>query len=660
MAHFAFRVGAAFDWDGAAYKIERLQGEQEVILQRLKDGKFIQSSMDELLKSYAEGRLSGNINTPELQPGLNSQPLACLPEAQHVELKRRMAYLRALSDAGSVVFTSDCLKPIIGDTAVAICDPKPPSVVTVWRWHRRYKAFKDTRALVPRFAARGPRIHSQNERLTALLTDAINESFAASPCATGGMIYAKLAAKVTAENRSRLSAEALTLPSLRTVYRLLQRADAYDNVLLKNGKAEADRRFRISKMGTRTENILERVEADHTPLDLFLIDEKTWLPLGRPMLTVYIDHYSRFPLGYYLSFGGTSATAVVGALRHAILPKQSTVEVIPNLPVRHKWPCYGRPDVLVLDNGLEFLGYDLDSVAMDLFIRLQFCPKRTPRFKGTIERYLKTVNYFFAHQIPGTAMAKMQNRGDYDPQKHAVLTLAEFKHVFEKWLLDIYAQTKHRGMDTTPWAKWHEGLQRRTLELPADLRTLKRRIGLVEERSLRPDGITLNGLRYADESLQPILRKWGVGTKVRMVYDAEDLGEIQVWPPEESDPVVVLAVDQDYARGLTLVQHELIRQQARDNGKAAEDTQALLEARNDVAVALENLVMSRKQRARRKGAKVHGITSENPNARLEPKATPIAKQPARPKSQAAPGADDLLPALLPVFSLKSLGPGHAH
>lgn len=84
------------------------------------------------------------------------------------------------------------------------------------------------------------------------------------------------------------------------------------------------------------------------------------------------------------------------------------------------------------------------SAALD--IRIQYCPKHQPRFKGVVERYLKTINYFLAHQLPGTSFARMHHRGEYDPLKHAVLTLAEFKHIFEKWVIDIYAQQKHRTL----------------------------------------------------------------------------------------------------------------------------------------------------------------------------------------------------------------------
>ena len=41
--------------------------------------------------------------------------------------------------------------------------------------------------------------------------------------------------------------------------------------------------------------------------------------------------------------------------------------------------------------------------------------------------------------MPGTSFSRYYQRGDYDPQKHALMTLVEFKHIFEKWVLDVYA-----------------------------------------------------------------------------------------------------------------------------------------------------------------------------------------------------------------------------
>lgn len=660
MAGFGFRTNTVFEWNGVQFRMERLQPNGEVLLERLDDGQLSIVSRQTLLEEYGKGLISADIKDragTKVVSTIYGRPLDELSEAVKADVERRQHYLKFIIDQGQPVFTNSYMKPLIKAAAAAIGDDAPPSVTSIYRWFRKYWASNDPRALIPRLDLRGPRGSRQGERLLQLLADAMEDAYKASPQATGQTIYTRLLAKIEIENGRTLGGQLLKPPSVRTLYRMLEKANAYETSRLRDGKAAADKRFRVVKAGTKTQHILERVEIDHTPLDLFLIDEEKGLPSGRPTLTVVIDHFSRMLLGYYLSFGDPSAAAVMGALRHAILPKTPAVEAIPGLKTENPWPCYGRPDVMVLDNGLEFHGDALTSVAFDLGVRLQYCPKHQPQFKGTVERYLKTINYFFCHQLPGTSFSRLHERGDYDPQKHALLTLGEFKQLFEKWVVDVYAQTLHRGIGTTPWAKWHEGLQRREPELPDDLRALQRRIGLVAERSLRKDGIVLRGNRYNSDALGVILRAYGVGVQVRVLYDSEDLGEIQVWGPDAPEPVAVLALDQNYAKGLTVRQNEWVRRFLREQGAATENKPALQRARNELVLAVDDLMASRKQRDRRRAAAIRGMSSNRPERDLKP-VEPSPELPRPPKAAKAPAGGDTeaeLPELLPPFQLKRNG-----
>jgi len=47
---------------------------------------------------------------------------------------------------------------------------------------------------------------------------------------------------------------------------------------------------------------LERVELDHTVLDLIVVDEEDRLPIGRPTVTLALDVYSGLPAGLYVGF----------------------------------------------------------------------------------------------------------------------------------------------------------------------------------------------------------------------------------------------------------------------------------------------------------------------------------------------------------------------
>lgn len=658
MAGFGLRKNMVFEWRGGTFRIDRLQPNGEVLLESVDGGSLSLVQRHQLLDDYAQGLISAPTTVEPSHKAIPtySRPLDQLPAEVQKEAKRRRRYLEAICAEGKPVFTPDYLVPIIEHVAEAISDAKPPSVITIYRWHKRFVAANDARALVPRYDLRGMRRSRQSNRLHELLSEAMAEAYSATPLATGKGVYSRLLAKIETENRRSLSDTPCAPPSERTIYRMLAKADLYELTALKEGKASADRRFRVGKAGARTTRILERIEIDHTPLDLFLVDERTWLPLGRPTLTVAIDHFSRMPLGYYLSYGSPSAAAVIGALRHGILPKSPTATAIADLAVEHRWPTYGIPETVVADNGLEFHGVDLEGLAFDLGFRLEFCPKRQPRFKGTIERYLKTINYHFAHQLPGASFARFHQRGDYDPQKCALMTLSEFKNLFEKWVVDVYAQTIHKGIGTTPWQRWHEGLAAHEPKLPADLCVLQQRIGQSSSRKLRRDGFELNGIRYNGDVLAHILRRFGEGVEIRVVYDPEDLGSVHVWGPDDTEPKAVQALELGYARGMTKQQNSLIRQLLRDEGANTEDRVALQRARNDMTKAVEELMVSRKQKARQRSAHLRGFSSSKPNG-TPTQSEEAVKSPRQPQvtnvkpAGNPPAATPELPRILEAFQM---------
>ncbi|GAB3261460.1 Mu transposase C-terminal domain-containing protein [Chitinimonas naiadis] len=653
MIGFALRRDMAFEWNGGKFRIQQLNEHGQALLLREVDGALQLVESKQLLSAFSAGELRRcelQIDGHKIDTKLFGRPLSDLkPYVQH-EVRRRLHYLQYLGQHGTPCFMPSYLKLQIAEAAVEIGDTSPPCPTSIYRWWRRLTASGDPRSLIPRFDRRGRRGFRQSEDVLVWFKEAVEEAFLLSPGADGGDVYTRWCAKIKHANHLRTQFDQIRLPSRRTCYRFLSKVEMYDRICLKDGQNMASRKLGIVMARAATANILERVEADHTPLDLFVIDDKTLLPLGRPILTVYLDTYSRMPLGYHLNFSGTSADAVLSGLRHAILPKEPAAPVIPGLLVEHTWPCYGVMDCLVLDNGLEFHGNDLDAVALDLGLGLFFCPKRTPWFKGSVERYLGTLNYCFAHHLPGTSFARMADRKDYDPQKHAALTLAELVHVLEKWILDVYAQSFHRGLGTTPWAKWQEGLSRRVLTLPPDRQLLQRRIGKTVERSLRKPGIELHGLRYNGPALQPVLNRYGEGVEVRVVFDAADLGSIQVWAPDASDPVEVAALDVSYAKGLTLQQHKLIRRLALEDGRAAVDEDALHEAKMQLADCVATLMASRKQRDRRRAAAIHGKTSTNPKRELLPEkalqAASVARVP-KPSGRPIPTASPRLKEALP-------------
>jgi putative transposase len=330
MSGFGLRKNLVFEWDGTFHRIERVQPNGEILLERTEDGLLSIAGRDVLLRAYAAGEIKAfpaNTNGRDGNVPIFSRPLDELSDTAQNEVARRRHYLQTILSVENVVFTKGRLQPIILEAAAQISDPHPPSATTLWRWYRRYRATRDGRALIPRIDRRGSSMLKQSGRVLQLASEAIEEAFSLSPRATCVSIYTRLLAKIDADNRQLPTTAQHKRPALRTMYRMLARIEAYQQVAFREGKAAADKKYRLVKASTRTTHILERVEIDHTPLDLFLVDDKTGLPLGRPTLTVVIDHFSRMLLGYYLSYGAPSLVAVMGALRHAILPKPPCTQI---------------------------------------------------------------------------------------------------------------------------------------------------------------------------------------------------------------------------------------------------------------------------------------------------------------------------------------------
>ncbi|MNJ87961.1 Transposon Tn7 transposition protein TnsB [compost metagenome] len=652
MPGFAFRKNTTFKWNGADFRIERLLANDQVLIQSISDGTETIVRRNEIMGSYIQGNVSATQNESSSNCfSTYSRPLDELSPKMQAQIIRRRKYLELLMADGPLIFTRNVLSPMIEQAAEKLNDQYPPDATTVYRWYKKYRAASDTRSLIPRFDKRGRGTRKGFSELQRLLSEAMMEAFNASPQTSVRTIFQRLVTKIDRENNSLLQREPIKVPSLSTVHRLVQSASAYELSVLRDGKRLADKRYRIAKAGPQSSEILERVEIDHTPLDLFLIDDETGMPQGRPTLTVVVDHFSRMLLGYYLSFESPSSAAVIGALRHAILPKQRAAELPLGLTIEHEWPCYGRPDLIVVDNGLEFHGNDLDGVAYDLGISVQYCPKYSPEYKGVVERYLGTVNRTFASQLPGTSFSRFYQRGDYDSVSKSLMTMNEFKYLFEKWVVDIYAQTTHKGIGTTPWLKWHEGRRAREPELPQDISSFKRRIGKISERALRKGGIELNGIRYNDDQLAEILRNFGVGIPVRVLYDPEDLGEIQVWGPNDAEPSSVKALNYEHAKGLTSRQNKLIRQIIKENGKRHDNAAALKEARRELIRITDHLMTSRKQIDRRRSAALKGISSAKPIVQSPKKDAPAPRK----VSFAKPTVDSTMPLLLPTFNMRKDG-----
>jgi putative transposase len=89
----------------------------------------------------------------------------------------------------------------------------------------------------------------------------------------------------------------LPVPSRGTVLRRIARLDPVKTVTAREGRDAARARRAAGGARSAITGLLEQVQADHTPVDVIVVDEKHRLPVGRPYLTIAIDVFSRCVVG---------------------------------------------------------------------------------------------------------------------------------------------------------------------------------------------------------------------------------------------------------------------------------------------------------------------------------------------------------------------------
>ena len=164
-----------------------------------------------------------------------------------------------------------------------------------------------------------------------------------------------------------------------TVYRWIDELEQDLVEASRLGAETARIKQRVAMGGLKIKAPLERVELDHTPIDALIIDTDTFLPIGRPWLTLVIDVATRMVLGFYISFNHPSAHSVLQALKMAIMPKDGIL--VEHEDVKGVWPAMGIPTLLVVDNGMDLHSLALQQACFEMEIQLMFTPAKTPFLK---------------------------------------------------------------------------------------------------------------------------------------------------------------------------------------------------------------------------------------------------------------------------------------
>jgi putative transposase len=509
-----------------------------------------------------------------------TQDFTQMPEDLKSEAKRRYAYIMAAFNEGLDKWTESSLAPLIESVGKKIEDRTPPDWITLFRWLKNFvSSGKDLRSLVPLQGRKGNRKRKISSEVAALIDKVIAERYLTPQRLSVRAIYDTLIVYIDDENRFREPIDQLSIPHKTTVYRIVSKLDPYEKTSARFGKRIADYKFRTVKKGMLTTRPLERVEMDHTKLDLFVIDEERGLPIGRPLLATAIDAHTKSVVGVYVSFDPPSYLSVMQCIRHAITPKTYVKVKFPN--IKNTWDCYGVMETVVVDNAKENYSTHMEDACLQLGIIIQYAPVKLAWYKGSVERYFGTINKQLLHQQPGTTFSNIFEKADYNPRKNAIITFDVLLEIIHKWIIDVYHQQEHRGIRNTPAQAWKVGVEQFPPALPPSKKEIDVLLGMIGERTISPSGIELHGLLYNGDCLRALGR--GVRRdKVKVKFDPTDLSVIHVFDKFRGLFVPVSAVNQTYTRDLSLWQHRVIQNYARQRIKEHVNIVALARAKDEI------------------------------------------------------------------------------
>ncbi|WP_057767786.1 Mu transposase C-terminal domain-containing protein [Cytobacillus praedii] len=284
-------------------------------------------------------------------------------------------------------------------------------------------------------------------------------------------------------------------------------------------------------------------EVDATIADIYLVSEiDRSRIIGRPVVYIVKDVYSRLVTGVYVGLEGPSWLAAMMALENTTVNKRMYCKRLGIDIEEEDWPSSHLPKKIKADRG-EFESANVDKLVDSFGIQIINTPPYRADLKGIVERHFRIINdRIKLHWVPGIVHKDFKVRGGKDYRLDAKLTLKAFEKIIVLTILEhnnsvINGYPLEKEMMTsniipTPLSIWNWGYKHRSGLLKQVTRD-EIRLNLMpsEKASVTGEGIIFKKMRYSsgkaiDEGWFEKARKkrW---TEV-IQYDPRDVGHIYI------------------------------------------------------------------------------------------------------------------------------------
>lgn len=302
------------------------------------------------------------------------------------------------------------------------------------------------------------------------------------------------------------------------------------------------------------------VQGDATIADTYLVSKRDRSRIiGRPVIYVIIDVFSRLIVGLSVSLEGPSWLGMMLALENMALDKVAFCREYGVEITEDEWPSHHLPEAILGDRG-ELEGYNADNLVNAFNIRIHNTAPYRCDWKGIVEQNFRLMNDQVIHWTPG-AVYQARERGRKDYRLDARLDLDQFRklmilcvlrhnnHHRMKWYrLDEFAIADH--VEKYPIDLWQWGISNRSGHLQTrDLDVVRSNLLPSGEASITEQGINFKGVSYTCESA--IREQWFVRArhwgrwKVPVVFDPRKTGVIYLTRNRDQKPELCFMLDRD-------------------------------------------------------------------------------------------------------------------
>jgi putative transposase len=554
-APMLFRAGMLVSYNTKIFRIRNAEPDY-MVLQHTLDHSIEMVTAQVWSQAYVNGAV--NIEEPEktvvIHPITDSEKLA--------QAERILAYVNELEIRKKLGSGRTRLQ-VIDYIAKKIIDKVPPHEMQLYRWYKKWeKVGKDINAFM-----------NQKQPRTRPVTDAqidfamyIIDTFFLIP--HGGnrselfRTYKEQYVKDTHKQHFKLPEKPMSKTALENI---LDTLDPYEVTATQKGLKTARTMFRNSNEKIVTFFPGERVEIDAVHLNLGIVDDETGEYQGKIILFLAIDVHTRYILGYSIVYGlapAESAEGAVNLMRHVVSPK------LTNGNYQNDWHCIGTPYCFHADNGAAFIAENTLRFCAMLNADLHRSESRKSQRRPFIERFNRTLRDQLMTKIPGY-LGKRLDEKDFNKtiEQAAVVTLLDFTRYLEQYIVDIYHQNPHKGLDGLSPSQKLEQCRNDFMPRPVpNLAKLNALVGTVKKRAIQEThGVQIENLCYHSTQLKELRfslmknRKTVKKIEVEVIFNCNDISTVTVLLPNALESIIVKVRDKTIEPGTSLVQYKAMK-----------------------------------------------------------------------------------------------------